>query len=245
MAPEAPNPAPQCALLLNKPSPPKSREKLSAAFPSFQMRNNSEDKLLSWLRLLAETHPTYSRAQVLTKNTQNFLVFSVFTFAFSLFFLPLVFLLSISQENKRWKTEQSCFWKTRAANGPKRSLWMGGVKDGRGLVELVQRQTLGQVERGKGLPLPPLAFCVGDLGQWVAVIAARCLARVYWAGRSAVPLIRGCALNWVLWEYGGGWAWCSTVLKSNRLEQIASWPITLWHFLHTFKLWWTRKCKHN
>lgn len=48
------------------------------------MRNNSQAKLLSRLRLLAETHPTYSRAQVLTKNTQHFLVFffhvSIFPF---------------------------------------------------------------------------------------------------------------------------------------------------------------------
>lgn len=34
MAPETPSPEPQYALLLNKPSPPKSREKLPAAFPS-------------------------------------------------------------------------------------------------------------------------------------------------------------------------------------------------------------------
>lgn len=81
---------------------------------------------------------------------------------------------------------------------------MGGVKDGWGLVELVQCETLSQVEWGKGLPLPPLAFCLENRGQRVAEIAARCLARAYWAGRSAVPLIRGCALNKVLGECGGG-----------------------------------------
>lgn len=98
---------------------------------------------------------------------------------------------------------------------------MGGVKDGWELVELVQCKTLGQVEWGKGLPLPPLAFCVEDWGQRVAVIIACCLARVYWAGRSAVPLIRGCALNKVPRDCGGGWAWCSTVwcqIDSNKLH---------------------------
>lgn len=80
---------------------------------------------------------------------------------------------------------------------------MGWVKDGRGLVELVQCKTLGQVEWGKDCHCHHWPFVWGTGVNWVAVIAARCLARVYWAGRSAVPLIRGCALNRVLWECGG------------------------------------------
>lgn len=83
MAPEAPSPGPQCAPLLNKLSPPKSREKTACCL-SFQMRNNSQAKLLSRLRLLAETHPTYSRAQSAYKEhtalSRLFFYVSIFPF---------------------------------------------------------------------------------------------------------------------------------------------------------------------
>lgn len=209
------------------------------------MRNNSQAKLLSRLRLLAETHPTYSRAQVLTKNTQHFLVFSFFyANIFPFLSSPCSPSVNITRE-QALENRTELFLKGQSCKWPK-TFFVNGWGEGRlGACRVSTVRNTWPGGGGKGLPLPPLVFCVKDWGQRVAIITARCLARAYWAGRSAVPLIRGCALNKVLRECGGGWAWCSTVLMSNRLEQIASWPTTLWHFLHTFKQQWTRKFKRN
>lgn len=119
MAPEAPSPGPQCALLLNKLSPPKSREKLPAAFPSkcvITHRPSFSVDCGCWQKPTQHT----VEPKCLQRTHSTFSSF-FFTLVFSLFFLPLVLLLSISQENKRWKTEQSCLsckWpKTFFVNG--------------------------------------------------------------------------------------------------------------------------------